>query len=129
MKAGELKTVFMGTPEFAVGTLQGLIDVGVNLVGVYTQPDRPKGRGKKLARWASGKGQVRTAPLLDDGRIQFVSDCWYVRYRDASHRMQRKSAGCRARQAAEKVMADNQPTRWLVCPKWRSRSRREGGDH
>jgi len=33
-------------------------------------------RGKKLARWASGKGQVRTAPLLDDGRIQFVSDCW-----------------------------------------------------
>lgn len=49
MKAGELKTVFMGTPEFAVGTLQGLIEAGVNLIGVYTQPDRPKGRGKKLA--------------------------------------------------------------------------------
>ena len=63
-------------------------------------------RGKKLARWASGKGQVRIAPLLDDGRIQFVSDCWYVRYRDTSHRMRRKSTGCRDRQAAEKVMAD-----------------------
>lgn len=49
MKASELKTVFMGTPDFAVGTLQGLIDAGVDLVGVYTQPDRPKGRGKKLA--------------------------------------------------------------------------------
>ena len=63
-------------------------------------------RGTKQARWASGKGQVRTASLLDDGRIQFVSDCWYVRYRDASRRMRRKSTGCRDRQAAEKVMAD-----------------------
>lgn len=43
-----LRTVFMGTPEFALPTLKGLIAAGVNLVGVYTQPDRPKGRGKKL---------------------------------------------------------------------------------
>ncbi len=49
MNASDLKVVFMGTPEFAVGTLQGLIEAGVNLIGVYTQPDRPKGRGKKLA--------------------------------------------------------------------------------
>jgi methionyl-tRNA formyltransferase len=39
----------MGTPDFALQTLQGLIDAGCNLVGVYTQPDRPKGRGKQLA--------------------------------------------------------------------------------
>jgi methionyl-tRNA formyltransferase len=39
----------MGTPDFALQTLQGLIDAGCNMVGVYTQPDRPKGRGKKLA--------------------------------------------------------------------------------
>lgn len=45
----DIRTVFMGTPEFALATLQGLIDAGVNLVGVYTQPDRPKGRGKQLA--------------------------------------------------------------------------------
>lgn len=44
-----IRTVFMGTPDFALPTLQGLIDSGVELVGVYTQPDRPKGRGKKLA--------------------------------------------------------------------------------
>lgn len=38
----------MGTPEFALETLRGLMDAGVQLVGVYTQPDRPKGRGNKL---------------------------------------------------------------------------------
>lgn len=49
MKPETIRTVFMGTPEFALATLEGLIDFGLNLVGVYTQPDRPKGRGKKLA--------------------------------------------------------------------------------
>ena len=49
MQPSEIRTVFMGTPEFALGTLQGLIDAGCDLVGVYTQPDRPKGRGKQLA--------------------------------------------------------------------------------
>ena len=49
MKPEQIRTVFMGTPEFALGTLEGLIEAGCNLVGVYTQPDRPKGRGKKLA--------------------------------------------------------------------------------
>ena len=49
MQPQELRTVFMGTPDFALQTLQGLIDAGCNMVGVYTQPDRPKGRGKKLA--------------------------------------------------------------------------------
>jgi methionyl-tRNA formyltransferase len=39
----------MGTPDFALPTLQGLIEAGLNLCAVYTQPDRPSGRGKKLA--------------------------------------------------------------------------------
>lgn len=43
-----IRTVFMGTPEFAVPTLKVLLDAGLNLVGVYTQPDRPKGRGQNL---------------------------------------------------------------------------------
>ncbi|NJC87031.1 MAG: methionyl-tRNA formyltransferase [Desulfuromonas sp.] len=38
----------MGTPEFALPTLEGLFAAGVDLVGVYTQPDRPSGRGKQL---------------------------------------------------------------------------------
>ncbi len=49
MKPENIRTVFMGTPDFALGTLEGLISAGCNMVGVYTQPDRPKGRGKKLA--------------------------------------------------------------------------------
>ena len=49
MTPDTIRTVFMGTPEFALATLEGLMTAGVNLVGVYTQPDRPKGRGKKLA--------------------------------------------------------------------------------
>jgi methionyl-tRNA formyltransferase len=44
----DIRTVFMGTPEFATGTLEGLIAAGCQLVGVYTQPDRPSGRGNKL---------------------------------------------------------------------------------
>ena len=49
LKPESIRTVFMGTPEFALDTFQGLIDFGLNLVAAYTQPDRPKGRGKKLA--------------------------------------------------------------------------------
>ena len=45
----EIRTVFMGTPDFALPTLQGLIEAGVNLCAVFTQPDRAKGRGRKLA--------------------------------------------------------------------------------
>jgi len=44
----DIRTVFMGTPDFALATLEGLLGFGLNLVGVYTQPDRPSGRGKKL---------------------------------------------------------------------------------
>ena len=43
------RLIFMGTPEFAVPTLRALIDHGHEVVCVVTQPDRPKGRGKRLA--------------------------------------------------------------------------------
>lgn len=46
---GKLRTVFMGTPDFAVPCLDVLIKEGYPVVGVVTQPDRPKGRGQKLA--------------------------------------------------------------------------------
>lgn len=45
----DIRTVFMGTPDFALETLEGLLDAGVDLCAVYTQPDRPKGRGNKLS--------------------------------------------------------------------------------
>jgi len=41
-----LRILFLGTPAFAVPALQGLLDHGERLVGVVTQPDRPKGRSR-----------------------------------------------------------------------------------
>src|SRR3546814_13646828 len=43
-----LRIVFAGTPEFAAQHLQALLDAGKSIVAVYTQPDRPAGRGQKL---------------------------------------------------------------------------------
>ena len=43
-----MRIVFAGTPEFAVPCLAGLIAAGHDLAAVYTQPDRPAGRGRKL---------------------------------------------------------------------------------
>jgi len=44
-----MRIVFMGTPEFAVPSLQALLDSADEVVGVISQPDRPKGRGHELA--------------------------------------------------------------------------------
>ncbi len=49
MNAGPLRVVFAGTPEFAAVCLDGLLEAGgVDVVAVYTQPDRPAGRGRRL---------------------------------------------------------------------------------
>ena len=44
----EMKVIFMGTPDFSVGTLEMLIQAGHEIVLVVTQPDKPKGRGKSM---------------------------------------------------------------------------------
>ena len=44
-----MRIVFMGTPDFAAASLQKLIDEGFDVVGVFTQPDKPKGRGMELS--------------------------------------------------------------------------------
>lgn len=43
-----MNILFMGTPDFAVPSLQALLDAGHRVVGVFTQPDKPKNRGMKL---------------------------------------------------------------------------------
>ncbi len=48
MKKEDLRIVFMGTPEFAVPSLNALIVGGYNVVGVITAPDREAGRGRKI---------------------------------------------------------------------------------
>ena len=44
-----MRIVFMGTPDFAAASLKKLIDEKRDVVGVFTQPDKPKGRGMELA--------------------------------------------------------------------------------
>ena len=44
-----MKIIFMGTPAFAVPVLQRLLDAEQDVMAVYSQPDRPSGRGKKLS--------------------------------------------------------------------------------
>ena len=49
MVSGALRVVFFGTPEFAVPTLEALLRSRHQVVGVVTQPDRPRGRGQKTS--------------------------------------------------------------------------------
>lgn len=44
----DLKIVFFGTPDFAVASLQALVEAGANIVAVVTAPDKPAGRGMQL---------------------------------------------------------------------------------
>lgn len=44
----DIKIVFMGTPEFARESFKGLYEAGFNIVGCFTNPDKPSGRGMKL---------------------------------------------------------------------------------
>ena len=43
-----MKVIFMGTPDFSVGTLEALAEAGHEVVLAVTQPDKPKGRGGKM---------------------------------------------------------------------------------
>ena len=54
----DLRIVFMGTPDFAVGTLAALLKANINVVGVITAPDKPAGRGRKINESAVKKFAV-----------------------------------------------------------------------
>lgn len=43
-----MRVIFMGTPDFSVGTLEALIEAGHEVCLAVTQPDKPKGRGKEM---------------------------------------------------------------------------------
>lgn len=44
-----MRILFMGTPDFAVASLKALVEAGHEVCGVFTQPDKPKNRGHKMA--------------------------------------------------------------------------------
>jgi methionyl-tRNA formyltransferase len=69
--SGGLRIVFFGTPEFAVPTLEALLESRHTVVGVVTQPDRPRGRGQKMSD-APVKARAIAAgvPLLQPERLK-----------------------------------------------------------
>ena len=85
----DLRIVFMGTPDFAVATLDALIKAKLNVVGVVTAPDKPAGRGQKMQQSAVKKyaldhnltilqpGNLKSEEFLDqlknlNGNLQIV---------------------------------------------------------
>jgi methionyl-tRNA formyltransferase len=63
--------IFLGTPTFAVPTLDALVSTGHHVLAVYTQPDRPKGRGGQLAASPVKEAALRLAlPVFQPERIR-----------------------------------------------------------
>lgn len=65
MEKRDLRIVYMGTPDFAVGPLSALVNGGYNIVGVVTVPDKPAGRGRQL-RASSVKEYIVSQNLKKD---------------------------------------------------------------
>lgn len=69
------KIVFMGTPDFSVPILQNLVKEGYNIVGVVTQPDRPKGRKKTLTPPpVKVEAEKHNIPVLQPEKIRHEVD-------------------------------------------------------
>ena len=75
------RIVFMGTPEFAVASLDAIVTAGYNVVGVVTAPDKPAGRGMQLSesavkKYAAAKGLLVLQPekLRDPGFLAALRD-------------------------------------------------------
>lgn len=73
-----MRIVFMGTPQFAVASLDALIKAGCDIVGVVTAPDKPSGRGQKLGESAVKQYAVENdLPILQPKNLkdpQFLED-------------------------------------------------------
>lgn len=58
------KVIFMGTPEFAVASLDALLQAGINIIAVITAPDKPAGRGMKMNESAVKKYAVEKGLIV-----------------------------------------------------------------
>ena len=80
MEINSIRIVYMGSPGFAVGPLQKLLETGCQVVGVITAPDRPAGRGKKIRHSAVKEFLIQNEfdiPLLQPENLkdpEFVKD-------------------------------------------------------
>lgn len=66
-----MRVIFMGTPDFSVGTLEALVDAGHEVVLAVTQPDKPKGRGGKMQYTPVKKAAIaHNIPVYQPKRIR-----------------------------------------------------------
>ena len=72
MTSDNLRIVFMGTPEFAVASLDALVRERFNIAGIITAPDKPAGRGQKLVSSAVKKYALKTgiSPILQPTNLK-----------------------------------------------------------
>ena len=75
MKKEEFRIVFMGTPEFAVASLDALLNENYNIAGVITSPDKPAGRGQKIMSSAVKKYALKSslAPILQPVNLKDIA--------------------------------------------------------
>jgi len=65
------KVIFMGTPEFAVASLDALLQAGIHIIAVITAPDKPAGRGMKMNESAVKKFAVeKSLPVLQPEKLK-----------------------------------------------------------
>ncbi|MEG1540416.1 MAG: methionyl-tRNA formyltransferase [Oscillospiraceae bacterium] len=76
-----MRIVFMGTPDFAAVSLRALLDEGFDVVGVFTQPDKPKNRGMKLTESpvkllaaSSGIPVFQPAKMRDGAALEILKE-------------------------------------------------------
>ena len=97
-----MRIVFMGTPEFAVPSLEALIGAGYEVVGAVTQPDRPVGRkGKLTPPPVKVCAQQHGIPVLQFERIRRTEG------REALEALKNGQVDC--------VILDNEPAKALVA--------------
>lgn len=74
----DIRIVFLGTPEFAVASLEALIEAGANVVAVVTAPDKPAGRGMQLQQSAVKQyALAQNLPVLQPEKLKdpgFLAD-------------------------------------------------------
>lgn len=74
-----MKIIFMGTPDFAVGTLEALVEAGHEITLVVTQPDKPKGRGHAMQYTPVKEVAVRhNLPVYQPAKIRNEESIQYL---------------------------------------------------
>lgn len=75
-----MKVIFMGTPDFSVGTLEALADAGHEICLAVTQPDKPKGRGKEMQFPPVKEAAVRRGiPVFQPKRVRTPESVEYLK--------------------------------------------------